>query len=757
MSKDSDAPASGADRGEDAEDSALDRYMGSLGIKPPKRAELGKNKRVRGIVHAMMRHASSTDALSDLQKKLLYKVIEEAKSPATVRLYVPLILEGAVLNETDIKNVSSILSAGDALGDRMELDDVRSLFRRNKPSREEAERIGREVVGLHGHKPRCTILKELRHDDRLRFVPPHDLLVLLDNLEVADASPCSADRRATNDELLEMARRPVPPTRTINKMYLQRTVDRGLLESGDRKWLRFTEGEMQGMHCPFTNYQASPEALKSHIERTGGQVRVRFPPEPNGHLHIGHAKAMSINFGYRDFFKGWIALRYDDTNPKAEKAEFYDKILEMVEWMGYKPDAVTYASDYFDRLYECALELIRRGKAYVCHEAREGFTERRKHAMESKISCAEPEAKKASSWRSRSVEENLREFERMRRGEYGEGEAVLRMKMDMESDNPQMWDLVAYRVLKGAPHPRTGDRWVIYPSYDFTHCLTDSFEDITHSFCTTEFINARESYNWLCDALGVYRPVQWEYSRLSLSNAVLSKRLITQAIREGKFSGWDDPRLFTLEGLRSRGVPPQSIRSFAESLGITTAGSEISRGALDSVVRKDLRDAPKAMAVLDPLLLRVSARDASHVKDVFIDRGDFREGDYDPNYYRLQRGGRVGLLGLYAVEFSRAEGGVVEALITEDAPASYIQWAEVAAEKVSVEVFEGDAFRIYAEARVEETACRAEPGSYWQFLRLGFFCRRPPAEADCPHGSGGVFRMVVPLKQSSAKQSELLE
>jgi glutamyl/glutaminyl-tRNA synthetase len=696
-------------------------FLEELGIKSAKMSELLRNKKIVAVVGSMAEDIPSPKDLPGKKKKLLCKVIEEVRECSRTKIYLDMILDSSVGSESDIRNLSCVLhSLGDA-----DPEKIREVYLGNKPGREEVERIAGEIVALNRGEPRFRVLKELKHHDRLRFVEPQDLMMLVDSLMVGGAA---AEKRGHSDlDLLEMATRDAPPTRSINRAYLEQRVPVELRENSDRKWRRFVEGEMQEMHCPFTNYQKSRGLLREHIGRTGGMVRVRFPPEPNGHLHIGHAKAMSINFGYRDFYSGWISLRYDDTNPKAEKQVFYDKILEMVEWMGFRPTAVTHASDYFDRLYGCAVDLIRRGKAYVCHERREDFMVKRN--LEGRIKNErESEAQRTSVWRDRPAEESLREFERMKNGEYADGEAVLRMKMDMDSDNPQLWDLVAYRVIKGVPHPRTGSKWNVYPSYDFTHCLTDSFEDITHSFCTTEFINSRESYNWLCDALDLYRPVQWEYSRLNISEALLSKRFITKAIAEGRFGGWDDPRLFTLEGLRSRGVPARSIRRFVESLGITTAASEVRKEALENVIREDLGGSEKASVVLSPLRIRIVGED----REVFIDASDFSE-DPDPNFRRLQKEGSVGLIGLYAVEFSRKCDGCIEVRRSRKTPSGHIQWTETDAKKISVDVVEGEDITTYLEARIQRDTLDHE---YWQFLRIGFFRM----------SEAGKFIRVVPLK-----------
>ncbi|CAJ1977513.1 unnamed protein product [Sphenostylis stenocarpa] len=289
--------------------------------------------------------------------------------------------------------------------------------------------------------------------------------------------------------------------------------------------------------------------LDKHLKATGGKVLTRFPPEPNGYLHIGHAKFL------RSKLNVCGTSRYDDTNPEAEKKEYIDHIEEIVQWMGWKPFKITYTSDYFQELYELAVELIKRGHAYVDHQTPDEIKEYR-------------EKKLNSPWRDRPISESLKLFEDMRNGLVEEGKATLRMKQDMQSDNYNMYDLIAYRI-KFTPHPHAGDKWCIYPSYDYAHCIVDSLENITHSLCTLEFETRRASYYWLLHALGIYQPYVWEYSRLNVSNSVMSKRKLNRLVTEKWVDGWDDPRLMTLAGLRRRGMTPTAINAFVRGIGIT--------------------------------------------------------------------------------------------------------------------------------------------------------------------------------------------
>uniref|UniRef100_A0A8B9EJ12 glutamine--tRNA ligase n=1 Tax=Anser cygnoides TaxID=8845 RepID=A0A8B9EJ12_ANSCY len=363
-------------------------------------------------------------------------------------------------------------------------------------------------------------------------------------------------------------------------------------------------GEALKFHKPGENYKTegyvvTPNTmalLKQHLAVTGGQVRTRFPPEPNGILHIGHAKAINFNFGYAKANGGVCFLRYDDTNPEKEEEKYFTAIREMVEWLGYQPYAVTHASDYFDQLYAWALELIRRGQAYVCHQ---------------KVEEIKGHNPPPSPWRDRPAEESLLLFEDMRKGKFGEGEATLRMKLVMEDGK---MDPVAYRV-KFTPHHRTGDKWCIYPTYDYTHCLCDSIEHITHSLCTKEFQARRSSYFWLCNALDVYCPVQWEYGRLNLLYTVVSKRKIIRLVETGAVRDWDDPRLFTLTALRRRGFPPEAINNFCARVGVTVAQATMEPHLLEACVREVLNEqAPRAMAVLEPLKVTITNFPAPEVR-----------------------------------------------------------------------------------------------------------------------------------------------
>jgi glutaminyl-tRNA synthetase len=414
-------------------------------------------------------------------------------------------------------------------------------------------------------------------------------------------------------------------------------------------------------------------------------VVTRFPPEPNGYLHIGHAKSIHLNFGLARDYRGRCHLRFDDTNPETEDMEYVESIQRDVRWLGLDwGEHLYFASDYYQQLYEQALHLIRAGKAFVDSLSED---EARSH----RGTLTEPG--KPSPHRNRSVEENLELFERMKRGEFREGEHVLRAKIDLASPNMKMRDPAIYRI-KHASHYRTADAWCIYPLYDFTHCLSDSFERITHSICTLEFENNRELYDWFLDQLPVdCHPQQIEFARLNLSYTVMSKRRLLQLVEEGKVSGWDDPRMPTLAGMRRRGFTPGAIRAFCDMIGVAKANSVVDLGKLEFCIRDDLnRSAPRKMGVLRPLRVIIDnypegkvehfeapsfpsdvggqgTRSLPFCREIFIERDDFMKQP-PPNFFRLSPGREVRLRYAYIVRCDRAvedeSGEVVELRCTYD-------------------------------------------------------------------------------------------
>ncbi|KAJ9224158.1 hypothetical protein DTO169C6_3518 [Paecilomyces variotii] len=449
-------------------------------------------------------------------------------------------------------------------------------------------------------------------------------------------------------------------------------------------------------------------------ERPSEHVVTRFPPEPNGYLHLGHAKAIAVNFGFARYHGGKTFLRFDDTNPDAEEAEYFQAIEDIVRWLGFTPHAITYSSDNFQKLYDLAEKLIQLEKAYVCHcNETEIKLQRGGEAGSSpRYRCAHAE---------QDVETNLQKFRDMRDGKYEPQTAFLRMKQDITNGNPQMWDLAAYRIPKDQrPHFRTGTQWKIYPTYDFTHCLCDSFEGITHSLCTTEFVLSRESYDWLVKSLGVYEPMQREYGRLNVTGTIMSKRGLKKLVDAGIVRGWDDPRLYTLIAIRRRGVPPGAILSFINELGVTTSQSIIQIARFEQSIRRYLETSvPRLQLVLDPVAVviedigdlegqevnvpfspknpEMGSYKVRLTKTVYIERSDFREVD-SPDYFRLAPGKTVGLLQaphpIKAVSFTKDEatGQVKEIKAVFDKegkkPKAFIHWVPDGSRKVTVRIHE---------------------------------------------------------------------
>ncbi|HEY5790632.1 MAG TPA: glutamine--tRNA ligase/YqeY domain fusion protein [Gammaproteobacteria bacterium] len=526
-------------------------------------------------------------------------------------------------------------------------------------------------------------------------------------------------------------------------------------------------------------------------------VHTRFPPEPNGYLHIGHAKSIWLNFGIAEDYDGQCNLRFDDTNPHKENLEYVRAIEEDVRWLGYDwEDRLFFASDYFEQLYAFAVELVRRGKAYVCDLSAEEIRAHRGTLTE---------AGRDSPYRGRSVDENLDLFARMRAGEFPDGAKVLRAKIDMASPNINLRDPTIYRIRHGVVHHQTGDEWRIYPMYDFTHCLSDSLEGITHSLCTLEFEDHRPLYDWFLDALEVdCHPQQIEFARLNLEYTVLSKRRLTELVSGGHVAGWDDPRLPTLAGLRRRGYTPASIRTFCARIGVTKADSRVELQSLEGCIREDLdAHAPRRLAVLDPLKVTISnypeerveqLEVANHPQDptlgeralpfcreLYIERDDFME-EAPKKFKRLVPGGEVRLRNAYVIRCDSfvkdGDGRVVELRCSYDPDTlgrnpedrkvkGVIHWVS-ARHGVPAEVRLYD--RLFAVASpdgqedwlgalnpgslvtreaavIEPALALAAPGERFQFERTGYFC------ADrVDHAPGRpVFNRTVALRDSWAK------
>jgi len=538
------------------------------------------------------------------------------------------------------------------------------------------------------------------------------------------------------------------------------------------------------------------EDLKTN--KYGGRVQTRFPPEPNGYLHIGHAKAICLDFGLADEFGGKTNLRFDDTNPQKEETEYVDSIMEDVKWLGFHWDGLFYASDYFDQLYEWAVQLIKAGKAYVDDLSADEIREYRG-------TLTKPG--KDSPYRSRSVEESLALFERMRAGEFPDGSRVLRAKIDMASPNLNMRDPVMYRILH-AEHHRTGNKWCIYPMYDYAHGQSDSLERVTHSMCTLEFEDHRPLYNWFIQQLGIFPSRQIEFDRLNLTYTLLSKRKLLQLVQEGHVSGWNDPRMPTLCGIRRRGYTPEAIRNFCNAIGVSKTTGVIELAMLEHFVREDLnKRAPRVMAVLRPLKVVIDNYPEGQIEEMeavnnpedpsagtrkvpfsrvlYIEQDDFREVA-PTQYFRLSPGREVRLRYGYFVTCASVvkdeKGDVIEVHCTYDPTTrggnsppdgrkvkATIHWVS-AAHAVDAEVRlydslftkqdpnqteEGQDFtanlnpqslEVLRHAKLEPSLANAAVGSRYQFERLGYFC----VDLDSAPGKL-VFNRTVALKDTWAK------
>lgn len=525
----------------------------------------------------------------------------------------------------------------------------------------------------------------------------------------------------------------------------------------------------------------------------------RFPPEPNGYLHVGHAKSICLNFGLAETFGGECNLRFDDTNPAKEDQEYVESIMRDVEWLGFKwAGEVRYASSYFDQLYAWAVELIKAGKAYVCHLSAEDAKEYRGWATK---------PGKDSPYRDRSVAENLAEFEKMRAGDYDEGACSLRAKIDMASPNMNLRDPMLYRIRKQSHH-QTGDKWCIYPTYDFAHGQEDAIEGITHSICTLEFADHRPLYEWFIDNLPVpAQPRQYEFARLELNYTVTSKRKLKQLVDEGHVDAWDDPRMPTISGMRRRGYTPASIRNFCDMIGVTKAASTIDMGQLEYCVRDDLNNnAPRAMCVLNPLKVTISNLDTGVVeimtqpvhpnreelgerelpfsREIYIDQADFTEDTTlsRKKFKRLVLGDYVRLRGAYVIRADEAlkdaAGNIVEIIATlvpgtvgenppEDIkPRGVIHWVDAnnaldcevrlydrlfndaepdAGDKNFLDGINPASLTILSGCKAEISLSRAAVGEAYQFEREGYFC------LDSKYSSAArpVFNRTIGLKEDN--------
>lgn len=520
----------------------------------------------------------------------------------------------------------------------------------------------------------------------------------------------------------------------------------------------------------------------------GGRIQTRFPPEPNGYLHIGHAKAICMDFGIAKRYGGTCNLRFDDTNPVKEDVEYVDSIQEDIKWLGFQWNNIYYASDYFEKLYDLAIRFIKEGKAYVDEQSAEEIAKQ-------KGTPTQPGTN--SPFRDRPIEENLELFEKMNRGEIEDGKMVLRAKIDMAHSNMHFRDPIMYRIITTHPHHRTGTKWKVYPMYDFAHGQSDYFEGVTHSLCTLEFEVHRPLYDYFIDqfADSDYRPKQREFNRLNITYTVMSKRKMLALVKEGLVRGWDDPRMPTICGLRRRGYTPESIRNFIDKIGYTKYEALNDVSLLEAAAREDLKPrAKRVCAIMDPIKLvldnyegsemvtiennpddeNAGTREVKFGKEIWIERGDFRE-EADKDFYRLSPGGReVRLKGAYIIQATGIdENGVVHATYDPTSKSgteggnrkvkSTINWVECSS-AVEAEVrfydrlfteenpsaYEGDfreilnpeSLRIVEGAKVEACLGEAKPGDKFQFLKVGYFNTDNDTEAGKP-----VFNLTVSLKE----------
>ncbi|CAI9096164.1 OLC1v1032248C1 [Oldenlandia corymbosa var. corymbosa] len=637
--------------GENLDKEKLVELFLKIGLEERTAKNTVANNKVTASLTSVIREAQVTDGCDRTVGNLIYTVA--TKFPANALVHRPTLLKYIVLSkiktpaqlEAAFTFLASIASEPlevdkfeQACGVGVEVsaedikDAVNEVFEENKSTILE-QRYRTNVGELFGHIRK----KQPWADPKIvKQLVDAKLYELLGEKTADDEKPIKKKKEKPVKEKVSAEATPTkPPEEEINPYAIFPSPEENLKVHTE---IYFSDGSVR-RPCN------SKSILERHLQVTEGKVMTRFPPEPNGYLHIGHAKAMFVDFGLAKDRGGNCYLRFDDTNPEAEKEEYIDHIKEIVNWMGWEPFKITYTSDYFQELYELAVELIRRGHAYVDHQTPEEVKEYREKKMD-------------SPWRDRPIEESLKLFDEMKQGRIEEGKATLRMKQDTKSDNGNMFDLIAYRI-KFTPHPHAGDKWVIYPSYDYAHCIVDSLENITHSLCTLEFETRRASYYWLLDVLGLYLPYVWEYSRLNVTNTVMSKRKLNRLVTEKWVDGWDDPRLMTLAGLRRRGVTSTAINAFVRGIGITRSDSSLIRlDRLEYHVREELnRTAPRTMVVLNPLKVIITNLDSVIDLDakkwpdaqthdssssykvpfsnvVYIERSDFRMQD-SKDYYGL--------------------------------------------------------------------------------------------------------------------------
>ncbi|GAA5987908.1 hypothetical protein JCM10908_007267 [Rhodotorula pacifica] len=684
----------------------LASFFQRCGLSEQRATETARSKAAPSAKDLFAAAHLDTEPLEDKQGALVLQLAKDgAKLSADAQLYVVKAIReaavkylGATVPPVDDKAFDEACGVGFSITP----DELDARVRAYLDSPANADQVKTGWTGI------SRVTGTMRQSDSLRWVAPLELKSAVEK--------AYTERFGTKEEATKKAKAQAEQAKKEAKAPKASTSSAAATpttaESPDDM---FATGWLSRLHKPGGNEQKYPERMKEHLAWTGGKVFTRFPPEPNGFLHIGHSKAIAVNFGYAKYHKGHCYLRYDDTNPEAEEQIYFDKILENVRWLGYEPYQITHSSDHFQELYELAVLLIKKGFAYTSNDTAEEISAQR--------GGKDHGPRHESKDRNKPIEQSLAEFADMKAGKYQPGQMVLRMKQDMESSNPTMWDIIAYRVLS-KPHHRTGTDWCIYPTYDFTHCLCDSFENISHSLCTTEFIGARTAYEWLCDALEVYKPRQSEYGRLTLEGAITSKRKLLKLVTEKHVSGWDDPRLHTLVALKRRGVPPAAIISFVSGLGVSVSASLVQISRFDQTVRSHLEmTTPRLSLVLRPIKVTlenlpedycIEVEKPYHPKDpsmgtvkvpfsreVYIDEDDFR-AKASKDFFRLAPGATVGLLNApkpitYVSHETDPTTGKVTHIVCKyeaDAPATlkpkgWIHWvARSAAHNSPVEVHE---------------------------------------------------------------------
>uniref|UniRef100_A0A8R1DXH1 Probable glutamine--tRNA ligase n=1 Tax=Caenorhabditis japonica TaxID=281687 RepID=A0A8R1DXH1_CAEJA len=776
-----------------------------LGLSEAKAAETLKNAKLTETIGAIIKNAKEI-GLKDAKQTgtLLYQLATKLKPQvsSSAPLIVGYVVSGGIKSETQLSaaieyllaNVVKGVEVADfekacGVGIVVTIDDIEdavtkvfSKYKDQIVAERYAFNVGKLLGELRGSLPWADGAVTKREVD-LR------LLELLGPKTAEDLAPKKKEKKEKKVEPAKAAGKQKQET-TQQKKTDEPSLD--AFEDGAETMDELLRSRAH-FHKVGENFKAegyvttekTAELLKQHVAAVGGKVVTRFPPEPNGVLHIGHAKAININFGYAQAMGGVCNLRFDDTNPEKEEEKFFTAIEDMVHWLGYAPAKVTHSSDNFHQLYHWAIKLIEKGLAYVCHQKVEEM-----RGFEVQL----------SPWRERPVKESLQLFEDMKHGKFDEGEATLRLKLTLEEGKV---DPVAYRI-KYVPHHRTGDEWCIYPTYDYTHCLCDSIENITHSLCTKEFQSRRSSYYWLCNALDIYCPVQWEYGRLNVSYTVVSKRKILKLITTKTVADWDDPRLFTLTALRRRGIPSEAVNRFIAKLGLTMSQMVIDPHLLDATVRDYLNvHAPRTMAVLEGLKLTIENFDELNLpstfevpdfpsdvndtrkhtvsvdKEIFIEKTDYKSDDSDKSFRRLTPKQPVGLKHIGLVlrlvkEVKDSVGNVTELVVhatkmtSEEKPKAFIHWV---AKPVSAEVrlydrlfksknpedaqavpggfltdINPDSLNVLYNALIDQSVAKSKVYDRFQFERIGFFC----VDRDS-NSSKLVFNRTVMLKDGAGK------